>query len=173
MRDLKRSNAKWPAYKFLAAKEFEVFTPTKWQLTTKAGKRTREKVPIIRDLLFVHSTREELDPVVEKNPTIQYCYQRGSYRNPMVVADGDMEQFVRAVNIADRPKYFLPGELTPDMYGRTVRITGGPMAGYEGRLLAQRGSRKKRFLVELPNLLSVGVEIEADFIEMVNEKTKD
>lgn len=64
MRDLKRPNAKMPAYKMLANKDFEVFTPMKWKLSIQGGKRIKETTPIIPDLLFVRSTRERLDPVV-------------------------------------------------------------------------------------------------------------
>lgn len=98
MRDLKRHNAKLPAYKFLEEKQLEVFTPMKWCLVEERGKRMRKKVPVIPDLLFVHSTRRTLDEIVDKLPTLQYRYLRGAYCQPMVVADADMDLFLRAVN---------------------------------------------------------------------------
>lgn len=76
MRDLKRANAKLPAYKQLLNEHFEVFTPMKEQLSVHGGKRTREEVPFIQDLLFVHDTQEAIDPFVEKYPTIQYRSRR-------------------------------------------------------------------------------------------------
>lgn len=79
MRDLKRPNAKLPAYKMLEDKCFEVFIPTKWQVVTKLGKRVREKVPVINGLLFVHSERTLLDPIVELNSTLQYYYRKGGH----------------------------------------------------------------------------------------------
>ena len=39
MRDLKRPNAKLPAYKFLAEQGLEVFTPMTWRLSVRHGKR--------------------------------------------------------------------------------------------------------------------------------------
>lgn len=57
MRDLKRPNAKEPAYKQLGELSIEVFTPLKWHLSIKKGKREREKIPFIQDLLFVHDTQ--------------------------------------------------------------------------------------------------------------------
>jgi hypothetical protein len=170
MRDLKRANAKLPAYRFLGDLNFEVFTPMKWQLSVKAGKQIREKVPVVRDLLFVHTTRKKLDPVVEKNPTIQYCYQRGGYRNPMTVPEADMEQFIGAVNSSDTPMYYLPGEITPDMYGRMARIIGGSLNNYKGRLLKMRGSGKKRLIVELSRFMSVAVEVDSTYIELIPDE---
>lgn len=166
MRDLKRHNAKLPAYKFLEEKQLEVFTPMKWRLVEERGKRMRKKVPVIPDLLFVHSTRRTLDEIVDKLPTLQYRYLRGAYCQPMVVADADMDLFLRAVNGSDDPCYYLPGEITPDMYGRMVRIVGGGMDGLEGKLLTVRGSKRRRLVVSIPSILSVTVEITPDFVQV-------
>lgn len=167
MRDLKRTNAKQPAYRLLAEKDFEVFTPMEFRLRVCDGKRTRVEVPVIHDLLFVHSTQEELDPITEDCPTLQYRFLKGGYRLPMTVCEAEMQRFIRAVKASDQPKYFLPGELTPAMYGRSIRIVGGPLDGYEGRLLSLRGSKKKRLIVELPGLLSVGAEVEPEYITLL------
>lgn len=117
MRDLKRANAKEPAYKLLEGMKMEVFVPMKWRLVTHGGVRIREEVPFMPDLLFVHERRITLDPIVEKIRTLQYRWLRRTWREPMTVADGDMERFIHAVNAAENPKYYQPDELTPDMYG--------------------------------------------------------
>lgn len=67
MRDFTRPNAKLPAYKLLAQEGLEVFTPMKEQLKIKNGKRIRENVPVLHDLLFVHGLRDDIDPIVNKN----------------------------------------------------------------------------------------------------------
>lgn len=53
------------------------------------------------------------------------------------------------------------------MHNRSIRIIGGLLDGYEGTLITTRGSRVKRLLVELPNLLAVGVEVNPDYIQLV------
>ena len=70
MRDLKRANAKQQAYQILKEKNIEVFTPMKTRLCVVKGEQIRKEVPCIPDLLFVHTTRETLDPVVENIPTL-------------------------------------------------------------------------------------------------------
>ncbi|MDR1743516.1 MAG: UpxY family transcription antiterminator [Dysgonamonadaceae bacterium] len=168
MRDLKRVNAKLPAYKQLENKVFKVFTPLKQDLVVKQGrKKVREARPVIPDLLFVHDTRLVLDPIVEKIPTLQYRYLRNTYREPMTVPEDDMERFIQAVGASESSQYYLPEEITPKMYGRKIRIIDGPLKGYEGNLLSTRGSKVKRLLVELPNILSISVEINPEFIQFV------
>lgn len=168
MRDLKRRNAKTPAFKQFRDEHIEVFTPMKWSLKISNEKQIREKIPFIQDLLFVHASREIIDPIVERTPTIQYRYCKGAgYCNPMTVNDTDMERFIRAVEASDNPKYYLPEEITPEMCKREIRIIGGALDGCEGRLLTIRGSKVKRLLVKLPNFFSVGVEVNPEFIQLI------
>lgn len=170
MRDLKRRNSRNPAYSMLGEAGFEVFTPMKWEVFTSRGRKVRERVPYVQDLLFVHSDRESLDRVVSKTGTLQYRFVRGgSYCQPMVVSDREMERFIAAVGSTDNPVYYLPGELTPSMVGRAVRIIGGPLDGYEGNLLSVRGSREKRLIVELPEFFSAGVEVDPEYIELIKQ----
>lgn len=167
MRDLKRPNACLPAYELLKGLGMEVFTPMSWRLSTRGGIRVREEVPFIRDLLFVYETRKNLDAVVEKTPTFQYRWLRGTWREPMTVDEAEMERFILAVKATEFPVYYLPEEITPAMCGRMVRIVGGPLDGYEGNLLTVRGSRVKRLLVGLKGFLSVSIEVKPEYIQFV------
>ena len=164
MRDLKRRNAKLPAYKQLDGMVEEVFTPMVWRLVTRYGKRVKEQVPFMQDLLFVHDTRQVVDPIVEKYDTVQYRYVRGGYKIPMTVREADMQRFIDAVNSTENPQYYKPEEITPDMIGRKVRIVGGPLDGYEGNLQKMQGARVKRLFVEIPNLLAAAVEVQPEYI---------
>lgn len=129
------------------------------------GMRIREEVPFIQDLLFVHETQNNLDAVVEKIPTLQYRWLRGTWREPMTVADTDMERFIRAVD-ATESRYYLPEEITPTMYGRKIRIEGGPLSGYEEGC-SRHGLKVKRLLVELEGFLAVGVEVDPEYIQLI------
>ena len=164
MRDLKRPNAKTPAYKHLKDMGMEVFTPLSRHLTES---RAWEEKPLIHGLLFVHETQEKLNPVVEKLPTLQYRFLPKKFHEPMVVPTSDMERFIHAVTVTDAPRYYQPDEITPDMLGRRIRIIGGDLDGYEGYLLKTRGSKTKRLLVELPGFLSAGVDVNPAYIQLL------
>lgn len=168
MRDLKRSNAKTPAYKMLTLGGMEVFTPMKQQLVVRQGKRVRREVPFMQDLLFVHDMRCNIDPIVLRTPTLQYRFVRNGFCEPMTVRDEDMNRFIYAVNNTESIRYYKPEEITSRMHGRRIRIVDGPLSGYEGTLLSIRGSRVKRLLVALPDLLTAGVEVNPEYIELIN-----
>lgn len=168
MRDLKRRTANTLAIHELSKAGMEVFTPMTQMVMKIGGKLQRRDVPVIQDLLFVHESKETLDPIVELTPTLQYRYQRGKTKDePTTVREEEMERFIFAVRNTETPMYYKPGELTAAMYGKSVLIHGGRLDGYEGRLLSVRGMRKRRLIVELPGLMAAAVEVEPDFIHFV------
>lgn len=168
LRDLKRHNAKDPAWRVLREKGFHVFTPMRERLRTVGAKKIREQVPVIPDLLFVKSSAAALDEEMRFIPTLQYRFVKGApYRTAMTVPEKEMERFIRAVGADGSPVYYLPGEITSDMIGREVRIMAGPLEGYIGRLLKMRGTRKRRLLISLENYVTAAVEVARDYIELL------
>lgn len=167
MRDLKRGNAKQPAYKLLGELKIRFFTPMVWKLRIRQGKRVRQQVPFMPDWLFVYDSRKVLDPLVEQIATLQYRFIKGGNRQPMTVRNADMERFIRAVDAMNNPCFYTPEEINPDMLGKKVRIVGGLLDGYEGCLQKMQGSRIKRLFVELPNLLTATVEVQPEFIQVL------
>ena len=169
MRDLKRPNAKLPAYRRLSEQGFEVFTPLDTRIVVRGGKRTKETVPVIHDLLFVHSSRNLLDAIVQRTDTLQYRYKKGgAYCEALTVPIREMEQFMQVVTSGEKVRYYRPEEITPDMLGASIRILAeGPLYRAEGRLRSLRGSKKRRLIVELTGLLAVEVEVQPDFIELI------
>lgn len=168
MRDLKRRNANNLAIHDLADAGLEVFTPMTQMVMKIGGRIQRRDVPLIQDLLFVHETKASLDPYVDRLPTLQYRYQRGrSVNEPMTVGTEEMDRFIFAINHTESPIFYKPGELTESMYGKSVRIVGGILDNYEGRLLSIRGKRKKHLIIELPNLIAAAVEVDPEYIRLL------
>lgn len=169
MRDLRRANAKEHAVDILEARGYEVFTPLVVRTKTERGRKVTVKRPFISDLLFVHATRMALDPVVSELDFLQYRFIRGGRMGEvMQVREDEMQAFMRAVS-SDAPfQYFKPEEVSPAMYGKKIRIVGGTLDGLEGRLMSRRGSKVRRLLVDMGGLLSAGVEVEPEYIQLVD-----
>ena len=169
LRDLKRSNAIYPAYKQLRELGIEVFTPMKWRMTKRNGRQFGREVPVMPDLLFAHDTRKILDPIVAQTPTLQYRFKKGgTYCEPIIVPEEDMNRFIGAVRAAEEPKYYSAEEIDSLMTGKNIRIVGGAMDGQEGKLLTVRGSKVKRIVIKLPNLLAVSVKVEDEYIQIID-----
>lgn len=170
LRDLSRANAKLPGWQRVSRAGLEMFTPMKWVVSKTGARRERRQVPVIHDLLFVHASRNDLDPLIAKTDTLQYRFAKGmKYCEPMTIRDAEMDRFIAAAGSTDSPRYYTPAELTTLALGKRVRIIcEGVMNGYEGKLLAVRGARKKRLLVEVPGLLAVVYEISPEFVEVID-----
>lgn len=168
MRDLKRRNSTSFAVHDLQKAGLEVFTPMTQMVMRIGGRRQRRDVPVIQDLLFVHETKETIDPYVAMCRTLQYRYQLGKTKDePMIVREEDMEKFIYAVGQSESAIYYRPGDITQAMYGKKVRIMGGMLDQYEGRLLSVKGMRKRRLIVELSGLITAAVEVEPDYIQII------
>lgn len=172
LRDLARPNAKSPAYKQLQAiPEMKdcVFVPLKQHVFVQFGKRVVRFVPYMPDLIFVHKSREELDPIVRQMSLLQYRYVRGGKQyEAMSVQHEAMEKFMKAVKQTDLVEYFSYEEVSPRLYGRHIRIIGGRLNGLEGRLMSKRGSKNKRFLIDLEECnLSAAVQVESEYIQLL------
>ena len=85
----------------------------------------------------------------------------------MTVPEAEMTRFIHAVTSTESPRYYLPGELTPQQCGRQVRIISGPLCGYEGQLLSIRGSKVKRLIVRLSDVVAAAVEVRPEDIQLL------
>lgn len=168
LRDFKKRNAKSPGYKVLAELGIQCFTPMHWVVSTRLGKRIREYVPVIQNLLFAYETKEALEPLVATDRTLQFQFKRGcGSASPMIVPVDEMNRFINAVNNDPSPVYYTPEELTPDKIGKSIIVEGGPLNGYRGVLLKMQGSKKRRLIIKIEGLMAVAVEINPDYIRFI------
>ena len=146
----------------------KTFTPKKWVVSTKNGRRLKKYVPVIPDLFFVYTVKSKLDPFVEADAYFQYRYKTGGkYKEPLIVPEDQMNRFLAAVASEANPLYFTPDELTAGN-GTRVRLIGGQLDGYEGILKKVKGARAKRLIVEIPGTIAVAIEVTPDLVEILS-----
>ena len=86
----------------------------------------------------------------------------------MCVRHKDFEVFRRAVEQTDNVEYFSYEDVSPRLYGKQIRIIGGCLNGFEGRLMSKRGSKYKRLLIDLQECnLSAAIQVESEFIQLL------
>ena len=172
LRDLARPNAKRPAYKQLQEMpEMQgcVFIPMRQHVFTEFGKRVVHLIPYMPDLVFVHKSKEELDPIVRKMALLQYRFVRGGKQyEAMTVRHASMERFMHAVKEIDMVEYYSYDEVSSKLYGKQIRIICGRLNGFEGRLMSKRGSKHKRLLIDLKECnLSAAIQVESEYIQLL------
>ena len=100
---------------------------------------------------------------------LQYRYVRGGKQyEAMTVRHKDFERFKQAVERTDNVEYFSYEEVSPRIYGKQIRIIGGSLNGFEGRLMSKRGSKHKRLLIDLKECnLSAAFQVESEYIQLL------
>lgn len=103
----------------------EFFMPMKERVTTRAGRQIKTLSPAIPDIFFVNDTIAHLDRLVSADNGIEYLYVKGRpYRQPVVIRDGEMNNFIAATTAKQRVVFHTAGDDNlSHLIGRKVRIT--------------------------------------------------
>lgn len=148
---------------FLDAQGIETFVPMQYQWVERDGRRYRQLLPAIHNLIFVRSTQQhitrlkmyqkEAEPlryIMEPHPT------RPDETHILTIPDRQMDNFLRVARHTDDSVIFLGYKEAYEWKGREVLIADGPFAGVTGRIL--RVQDNKRVVVALSGIAAVAIE---------------
>lgn len=139
----------------LDKKNVESFLPLHYEYVVKNERRIRKLVPAVHNLIFVRSTRRQIDEIKEENAAslpIRYIMNRET-NSPIVVPDCQMKDFIAVAGTDDQQVVYLPPVDLSMTKGERVHITGGVFEGVEGYFIRVRGDR--RVVVSIPGVMAV------------------
>ena len=132
----------------------------------------RELVPVISDLIFVHSVQSELQKVKFKLPYFQYMIDIRNGQK-IIVPDDQMRQFIAVAGTYDEHLIFFSPDEVNLRKGTKVRITGGDFEGYEGVFVKVKGARDRRVVISLQGVIAMAMAtLSPDLIEVIEEPKK-
>lgn len=138
---------------FLEAEGVQTFIPMHEDVVLRRGKRTKVRVPIVHNLIFVYSTREILNNYKQTSALgsqLRYMMNRETHQ-PIVIPEKQMEDFM-AVAGGEEALYVNAEEVRLKK-GDRVRINSGVWQGVEGRFIRLKGGM--RVVVEIVGLMAV------------------
>lgn len=142
---------------FLESRSVSCFVPMKYDVVSdgKQGK-VRKLIPAINNLLFVRTTRSNIQALKSEVDYLQYLTRpEGARRVPIVVPDHQMEQFIAVCDSYNEKLVYLnPSEINLAK-GTPVQIIGGPFDGIEGTFVKVEGVRNRRVAVLVPGIAAV------------------
>ena len=159
------------AKEYLDRKNVECFVPMREALVERRnGTKSRQMVPAVHNLIFVHTTKEDIKALKQGTNFLQYRTRPEGGKNvPIIVPDSQMQQFItitRAQN--ENITYFRPEEVDIKK-GTKVRVHGGVFDGTEGHFVKLRGKRSRRVVLLIEGITAVALtEISTDFIEILD-----
>ena len=149
------------ANEILKAKGIETHLPLHTVYKEVDGKRKKQRVPMLPNFLFVHTSLSIIGLLLKSSPDfrfISFYYDHFNMKSdgknpPLVVPANSMENFIKLTSIDDEHILLIDEINGTYKQGDFVRIIEGPFKGIEGRVTKITG--QKRVIVELPGLCSV------------------
>lgn len=124
------------------------------------GKLMKKQVSAIPNLIFVHSTRPQVQALKEDCAAtipVRYFMDRTSHK-PLIIPDRQMEDFIRLASDGDDNLLYLDNPEIVFEKGEPVEVTYGPFAGIQGYVLRIRRDRK--VVLVLNGLLAAAIKAE-------------
>lgn len=143
------------------------FIPMRYEIRIKNGRKKRELVPVISDLIFIHTVQSQLQWVKDRNPYLQYMIDSRN-RQKIIVPDEQMKSFIAVAGTYNEQLiFFSPNEVNLRK-GTKVRIIGGDFEGYEGIFIKVKGARDRRVVINLQGIIAMAMAtISPDLIEII------
>ena len=134
------------------------------------GHKKRRLVPCIPSILFVHASQAQIVAFKCKYNFLKFVTWRKSTGSEyLIVPDAQMEDFIRVSSSLEKSiRYHKPEELDIAK-GTRVRVLGGLFDGVEGIFMKVHGRRSKQVVVIVADIMAVSVEVEPDFIEVLDD----
>lgn len=157
------------AAKLLEKERLGCFIPMQYCFRVKQGKRVRELVPVVRNLLFVHSSASDIKRVKASVPYLQYITDTRNHRK-IIVPDSQMQRFIAVAGTYDEQLLYFSPENINLTKGTKVRIIGGDFEGQEGIFMKVKGARDRRVVVAIQGVIAVAMAtLHPDLIEPVDD----
>ena len=150
---------------------FESFVPMRYVVSIdRRGRKTKKYVPVVRDLIFVHTDQASMLTLKQQHESLRNIYipSEDGRKRPVIVSDQQMESFMKVTKtLSDGLLFFTPDEVNLNK-GVKVRIHGGQFNGLEGTFIKVRGARDKRVVVEVSGVIVVATcSLKCDLIEVI------
>ena len=140
---------------YLDSKQIENFIPMRYEYIVRNECKIRKLVPAIHNLVFVRSTRKQLEEIKEAKVAIlpiRYIMDCET-QQPITIPDVQMRSFIDPTTINLKR-------------GQRVRITGGVFEGVEGEFVRIKDDR--RVVVVIQGLMAVATAfIHPSLIEQI------
>ena len=139
------------------------YMPMHYVIRKEIGKKKRILQPLLPNLFFVYTTRENTDTIVKKKgdntPIIKYYLDKTKPREangkhpPLTIPFESMMNFIRATSTESEHVRIVSHEQCHYKSGDIVKVTGGEFEGITGKVARIAG--QQRVVVEISGLCLV------------------
>ncbi|KAA6326123.1 Transcription antitermination protein RfaH [termite gut metagenome] len=142
--------------------DIECFLPTQTVVRQLKYRRKRVEVPVIRNLIFVHATKERACFAVNKRFLPVFYIKDLHTGGMLIVPDKQMQDFMFVMDLDPEGVSFDNDGLCE---GSKVEVVKGEFAGIEGELV--RIANRTHVVIRIPQVLSLSIRIPKSYLRIV------
>lgn len=141
---------------------FDYYLPTRIVISQLKYRRKRSEVPVIRNLIFVHSTKQiacDLSNVYN----IPLFYMKDLHTHSMlVVPDKQMEDFMFVMDLNPNGVSF---DNAPLVVGHKVKVIKGDFSGIEGEVATE--ANKTYVVIRIRDILTASIKVPKSYLKII------
>lgn len=152
---------------YLDSRNIECYIPMIEVLRTRRGRKIKESVPAVCNLIFVHSTSDIINDVKRYQPRLQFKTMVIDGRNERIkVPDAQMETFIKASSDVGLVKQYVDPLSLNLRAGQRVKVTLSDGTEVVGVIISHK-KNKKTIVINAGNVIALTFDGEDKALEIL------
>ena len=148
---------------YLDSRGIECYVPMTEVVRLRRGRKVKEKVPAVCNLIFVHSDSQTINNVKTVQPRLQFKTMR------IVIPDAQMAEFIKVSSSSILEKEYVDPALLKLRAGQRVKVTLADGTSIEGIFMTLK--KKKTIVVNAGNVIAIAFDGDGKTIEVLGENS--
>ena len=142
--------------------DLDYYLPTRFVISQLKYRRKRSEVPVIRNLVFVHSTKQTACDISNIYNVPLFYMKDLSTHSMLVVPDKQMEDFMFVMDL-NPDGVSLNSEILT--VGHKVKVIKGEFSGIEGEVAIE--ANKTYVVIRIKDLLTASVKVPKSYLKII------
>lgn len=142
--------------------EVECFIPTRREVRQLKYRRKEVEVPVIRNMIFVHATKQQAIDLHNKYGIGIYYIADLCKRGMLVVPDKQMHDFMMVMDLAPEAVSFDNENL---VIGSRVSVVKGEFSGLEGEIASD--SHRTYVVISIHGVFTASIRLPKSYLKLI------
>lgn len=153
---------------YLDSRGIECYVPMTEVMRLRRGRRVREKVPAVCNLIFVHSDPRTINDIKAVQPRLQFKTMPVEGHNErIVIPDAQMAEFIKVSSSPAIEKKYIDPALLKLRAGQRVKVTLADGTQIEGIFMTLK--KKNTVVVNAGNVIAIAFDGDGMTVEVLGE----
>ena len=145
--------------------DLDYYLPTRFVISQLKYRRKRSEVPVIRNLVFVHSPKQTACDISNIYNVPLFYMKDFSTHSMLVVPDKQMEDFMFVMDL-NPDGVSLDSEILT--VGHKVKVIKGELSGIEGEVAIE--ANKTYVVIRIKDLLTASIKVPKSYLKIIKDK---